>query len=117
NHAVGIAQEERDAVALVAVDDVVADVDARARAAAVDDDAAALGGRRAVALVRAAPGEPAPDGLTREPRRALVVRLARAVVSLARGAGVVKGIAVADRTTVTDGAVGFTAARVAGVVA
>src|SRR5262249_34881875 len=117
DRAVRVAQEERDAVALVAVDHVVADVDARGRAAAVDDDAAAFRRRRAVALVRGTADEAAADRLAGEAGRALVVALARAVVALAGGSGVVERVRVADGPAVADGTVGFPATGLAGVVA
>src|SRR5262249_9053219 len=106
-----------DAVALVAVDHVVTDVDARGRAAAVDDDAAAFRRRRAVALVRGTADEAAADRLAGEAGRALVVALARAVVALAGGSGVVERVRVADGPAVADGTVGFPATGLAGVVA
>src|SRR5262249_34928658 len=71
--AVRIAQEERYAAALVAVDRVVADVDARRRPAPIDDDATAFGRRRAVALVGRTPAQTAADRLAGEPGCALIV--------------------------------------------
>src|SRR5262249_6700593 len=110
-------QEERDAVALVAVDHIVADVDARRRPAPIDDDAPAFRRCRAVALVGRTPGETAADRLAGEPGRALIVVLARAVVALARAPRVVEGIGVADGPAVADGTIGFLVAGLAGVVA